>query len=253
MLSSFTPRVHQKPLVSDRNVALVDKTSCQQLRQQQRGLRARLLAGVLAPHKLVPPSDLPWGIHPTWEPAYQRLHGLAQSPEVWLDSLLELEARVVALAGQTRMSSEQALEALLLQSETNAGFVGVYHLPPKLHDVRQWMTILASCRTLYDPMFARCQHGSQSHRLQWYVVCRDFADNPYNYYPATTPAELYRSLGDAEAVAHLDWSQTPWASEAEREGVFPLWDPLFDSYQHNFTSPEFLRSVLDEFYILRAG
>ena len=82
------------------------------------------------------------------------------------------------------------------------------------------------------------RHGQETHRIQWHIVMRAMDANPGAFGGVTKASVLYVELGRMDH-SKLAWEDAGLKTKDSRE--MNLWAQLFDNFDRNWTSPEFLR------------
>ena len=179
---------------------------------------------------------IPFGIPRRLQKAVERIRSLASDPKACLRRMGELEAEVAARAATTGAPPEEALESVLDSWERAAGFKPALTVDRQLSS-REWREALTQGALMTDRAFASSAHGAMTHRIQWNVVLRELKAEPSAFGDAAAP-ELLDLMARPPVGGLLSWVNT---GVSPGRGATPLWDRLFDSFENNFTSPEFLR------------
>ena len=136
----------------------------------------------------------------------------------------ELEETLIARYGSLEQVPSDALERLLTEKETALGFnsapvdvnaeagVGPVILIGTIPAETFLQRLISNGVTRSDPGFD--SHGSLSHRLQWYAIARELAENPQAY-DNVSAMELYQAI--------------PRYGRFGYQNSFSLWDILVDA------------------------
>ncbi len=182
---------------------------------------------------------LPAGIPARLRPGLDEIRLLLRDREALFQRMDEFERDVYTRSRARGLSLETAREQILEEWEAKNGFGPVRDLDNKAYSGPEWRAMLSEGRQFRDGNFADAKrkgsdHGSLTHRIQWHVVMRDLAARPQAFGGVTQAVELYKALGELDA-GKLDWSGT---GITDNDG---LWYHLFDSWETNFSRPEYFR------------
>jgi hypothetical protein len=167
--------------------------------------------------------------------AYDRILKVFQDPKKSYGLAQRLEMDVMNTAAAKGVSREAALEAVLSRCEKAGGFKPTINLENRSYSSSEFQGMLAKGSLFNDPYFSGIAHGAATHRVQWNLVMRDMKRNPGSYAEPggslPQPVDLYSTLGRRDFGSGFDGAPTR------------MWDSLFESFDYNFTRPEFVRGT----------
>ena len=173
--------------------------------------------------------------------AWKTINQLMGDPVRFFTRLQLLEREVAKQAKIDGSTPEAALEKVLTRVEKRPrnGFGEAHDLENRGYSASEWYTMLAEGRPFNDLAFtdastSRTGHANRTHRIQWFVVMKEMEYYPERFRnPDGTlpkPVELFKQLGDPQT--HVIW-------KAESGMGNDLWYNTFDSFEKNWSCPEF--------------
>jgi hypothetical protein len=203
---------------------------------------------------------LPTGLPARLVKGYEAIFQLLRSRQRFFELLQVLEAsaykRALAELGREVDPKNDAqvlykhVLAVLAEKEQQHGFKPAIDLEDKAYTQEEWMAMLANGAPFNDTVFLDrydSGHGLLSHRVQWYAVMLEKERNPAAFTNDDDPSykdikvvDLFKELGNAAGMTKLDWKDTGYYIPADP--VFHMWMPLFDAFESDFTSPEFVHA-----------
>lgn len=149
-----------------------------------------------------------------------------------------LEAEVMELAARRKILPQEALEQVLRRGEQAGGFKPAVKLEPRAYTDAEFHDMLQKGSLFQDPTFLNKAHGVQTHRIQWNLVMRDMELNPKAYAlpdgSMPRPVDLFTTMGTDSFTASVQGKT--------------VWGTLFDSFNSNFTQPEFVKPAIDSIW-----
>lgn len=185
-------------------------------------------------------QKLPEGLPADYIPGLNAIRELMRNKTTVFKLMQALESEVFARAQKEKIANYDALVKILAETEQKNGFKPAVDLQPKPFTSVEWMQMLSEGALFRDINFTDAArkgqpHGRDTHRIQWNVVMRFMEMSPQKF-GGKTPVELFKMLGDVPVSEKLNWENTG------RTGGQSIWSPFFDSFERNFSSPEWFRS-----------
>jgi GGDEF domain-containing protein len=183
---------------------------------------------------------LPEGIPPRLNPSFKAIHDLFGDRYRAFRLMQAFEREVVARSKAEGESLDAAREGVLADWEARHGFKPVIELQDRVYEPHEWQAMLREGATFRDPTLSASggsRHGAETHRLQWHLVMRAMEADPAAFGKVGKASEIYKSLGEIDN-SKLDWTETGVEGKGKEKD---LWFQLFDNFEQNWSSPEFLR------------
>jgi hypothetical protein len=188
-------------------------------------------------------SKLPTGLPSDFVGPLETLRSLMRNNKQVFELVQQLEADVIQRAQERKIENFSALEEVLAEYEQKGGFKPAIDLEARAYTANQFMSMLAEGATFRDTVFTNTNrvggsaHGRDTHRIQLNVMMRHMNLNP-ELYNGKTPVEMFKILGDVKLYEKLNWDDTGRSGNS-------TWSPFFDSFESNFSCPEWLRNKHD--------
>jgi Family of unknown function (DUF5636) len=187
-------------------------------------------------------GKLPTGIPNDYAQGLETMRAMMRDKALVFKLVQQLEVEVAARAEKKGIKNFDAMMEILAETEKKNGFKPALDLPSKSFTAGEWMDMLSEGALFRDVVFTNAErangsvsHGRDTHRIQWNAVMRYMAQEPKKF-GVKTAVELFKMLGNKEVNGGLNWDGT------NRSGGQSTWSPFFDSFESNFSSPEWFRS-----------
>lgn len=187
-------------------------------------------------------KELPKGLPENYRSGYQAIMEFLNNKARVFKQMQALEYDVQEMSRVQKITPEEALTKIMVQWEQEGGFKPAIDLAAKTYNKAEWLEMLRGGALFNDTQFADtnrmgARHALLTHRLQWHALMREMRMSPQLFNPQLRPVDYYTEMGNPQTAAALDWSQTGVTKITKAH----LWFHLFDSFDMNYTSPEFFR------------
>lgn len=208
------------------------------IKQQSENLKAFNDTKLYAPGNGENFSKLPEGLPADYVPGLEAIRALMRDKGKVFELIQKLELETLKLSKEKGIERVEALKEILSKYEAEGGFKPVIELENKSYSSKDWMDMLSEGALFLDVTFADkgrggSRHGQDTHRVQWAAVMMYMKENPVKF--IKTPVEYFKMMGNRDVHKNLNWDGTG------RNGGDTTWSPFFDSFEKNFSSPEWFR------------